>query len=54
MPDVLLMDEPTSAPDPIATSHIERLVRDLISHYTIVVVTHNMHTRRSETTHGLG
>jgi phosphate transport system ATP-binding protein len=41
-PDVLLMDEPCSALDPIATAKIEELMLDLRSSYTIVVVTHNM------------
>ncbi|MGE0445326.1 MAG: phosphate ABC transporter ATP-binding protein PstB [Vicinamibacterales bacterium] len=41
-PDVLLMDEPASALDPIATQRIEELVYDLKSTYTIVIVTHNM------------
>jgi phosphate transport system ATP-binding protein len=41
-PDVLLMDEPTSAIDPIATSRIEKLINDLRSTYTIVIVTHNL------------
>jgi phosphate transport system ATP-binding protein len=41
-PDVLLMDEPCSALDPIATSKIEDLMQELVSDYTIVVVTHNM------------
>ena len=41
-PDVILMDEPCSALDPIATSRIEDLMRDLVSEYTIVIVTHNM------------
>ncbi len=41
-PEVLLMDEPTSAIDPIATSKIEELVHDLKGNYTIVIVTHNM------------
>jgi phosphate transport system ATP-binding protein len=41
-PDVILMDEPCSALDPIATSRIEDLMRDLVSDYTIVIVTHNM------------
>ena len=41
-PKVLLMDEPTSALDPISTSHIEDLAMELKSHYTIVMVTHNM------------
>jgi phosphate transport system ATP-binding protein len=41
-PDVLLMDEPCSALDPIATTRIEELLQTLRQHYTIVVVTHNM------------
>ena len=41
-PDVILMDEPCSALDPIATQHIEELMRELKSDYTIVIVTHNM------------
>src|SRR5215211_715859 len=41
-PDVLLMDEPASALDPIATSRIEDLMHELKQNYTIVVVTHNM------------
>ena len=41
-PEVLLMDEPASALDPIATSKIEELIFDLKTHYTIVIVTHNM------------
>ena len=41
-PDVILMDEPCSALDPIATAKIEDLMRDLMSEYTIVIVTHNM------------
>ncbi len=41
-PDVLLMDEPCSALDPIATGRIEDLMQDLKSDYTIVIVTHNM------------
>ena len=41
-PDVLLMDEPASALDPIATAAIEDLMHDLKREYTIVVVTHNM------------
>ena len=41
-PDVVLMDEPCSALDPIATQRIEDLMQDLASDYTIVVVTHNM------------
>jgi phosphate transport system ATP-binding protein len=41
-PDVLLMDEPCSALDPISTSAIEDLMHDLRQSYTIVIVTHNM------------
>ena len=41
-PEVILMDEPASALDPIATSKIEELIHDLKEHYTIVIVTHNM------------
>jgi phosphate transport system ATP-binding protein len=41
-PDVLLMDEPASALDPIATAKIEELVYELKERYTIVIVTHNM------------
>ena len=41
-PEVLLMDEPCSALDPIATLAVEDLIRDLASRYTIVIVTHNM------------
>ena len=51
-PDVVLMDEPASALDPIATGAIEDLMRELKSQYTIVVVTHNMQqaTRVSDRT----
>jgi phosphate transport system ATP-binding protein len=41
-PDVILMDEPCSSLDPIATSKIEDLMQELVSDYTIVIVTHNM------------
>ena len=41
-PEVILMDEPASALDPIATLAIEKLIRDLASEVTIVIVTHNM------------
>ena len=41
-PDVILMDEPCSALDPIATQRIEDLMQELLSDYTIVIVTHNM------------
>jgi phosphate transport system ATP-binding protein len=41
-PEVILMDEPASALDPIATSKIEDLIDELASEYTVVIVTHNM------------
>ena len=41
-PDVLLMDEPCSALDPIATGRIEDLIQELKTDYTVVIVTHNM------------
>jgi phosphate transport system ATP-binding protein len=41
-PDVILLDEPCSALDPIATMRIEELLRVLREHYTLVIVTHNM------------
>jgi len=41
-PEVILMDEPCSALDPIATAKIEELIRELKETYTIVIVTHNM------------
>jgi phosphate transport system ATP-binding protein len=41
-PEVILMDEPCSALDPIATLKIEELIRELRTEYTIVIVTHNM------------
>jgi len=41
-PEVILMDEPASALDPIATLRIEALIRELRENYTIVIVTHNM------------
>ena len=51
-PEVVLMDEPCSALDPIATGTIERLIRELCERYTIVIVTHNMQqaTRISDRT----
>jgi len=51
-PDMLLMDEPCSALDPIATARIEDLLNDLREHYTIIIVTHNMQqaTRVSDKT----
>jgi phosphate transport system ATP-binding protein len=41
-PEVILMDEPCSALDPIATARVEELINDLREHYTIVIVTHSM------------
>jgi phosphate transport system ATP-binding protein len=41
-PDILLMDEPASALDPIATSKIEDLIEELAEEYTVIIVTHNM------------
>ena len=41
-PEVVLMDEPASALDPISTQHIEALIRELATQVTIVIVTHNM------------
>ena len=41
-PDVILLDEPASALDPISTSAIEDLMHELKEHYTLVIVTHNM------------
>jgi len=41
-PDVILMDEPCSALDPIATLKIEELIHELKADFTIVIVTHNM------------
>jgi phosphate transport system ATP-binding protein len=41
-PDIILMDEPCSALDPIATLKIEDLMRDLVKNYTLIIVTHNM------------
>jgi len=51
-PEVLLMDEPASALDPIATAKIEELMYELKHRYTIVIVTHNMQqaARVSDTT----
>ena len=51
-PEVILMDEPASALDPIATSRIEDLMQEIKSEYTIVIVTHNMQqaARISDTT----
>jgi phosphate transport system ATP-binding protein len=49
---VILMDEPASALDPIATLHIEELIEELKQRFTIVIVTHNMQqaARVSDTT----
>ena len=41
-PEVILMDEPASALDPVATSQIEDLIEELAAEYTVVIVTHNM------------
>jgi phosphate transport system ATP-binding protein len=41
-PEVILMDEPCSALDPIATAHVEELIDELRAHFTIAIVTHNM------------
>ncbi len=41
-PEIILMDEPASALDPIATLKIEDLMRELVKNYTIIIVTHNM------------
>lgn len=41
-PEILLMDEPCSALDPMATLRIEELMRELVKNYTIIIVTHNM------------
>jgi phosphate transport system ATP-binding protein len=51
-PDVLLMDEPCSALDPIATRQVEELMLDLKKNYTLALVTHNMQqaTRVADTT----
>ncbi len=42
MPEVILLDEPCSALDPISTARIEELIDELATDYTIVIVTHNM------------
>jgi phosphate transport system ATP-binding protein len=41
-PEVILMDEPCSALDPVATARIEKLIQELRAHYTFVIVTHSM------------
>jgi phosphate transport system ATP-binding protein len=56
-PEILLMDEPCSALDPIATLRIEELMQELKRNYTIIIVTHNMHRRpgpRTSRLHALG
>jgi phosphate transport system ATP-binding protein len=45
-PEVILMDEPCSALDPISTLRVEELIRRLVEHYTVVIVTHNMQQAR--------
>ena len=45
-PEVILMDEPCSALDPISTLRVEELIRDLTCRYTIVIVSHNMQQAR--------
>jgi phosphate transport system ATP-binding protein len=45
-PEVILMDEPCSALDPISTMRVEELIRELASRYTVVIVTHNMQQAR--------
>jgi len=51
-PEILLMDEPCSALDPIATAKVEDLIHELKAQFTIVIVTHNMQqaTRCSDRT----
>jgi phosphate transport system ATP-binding protein len=41
-PEIILMDEPCSALDPIATARVEQLIHELRTQYTIVIVTHSM------------
>ena len=41
-PEIILMDEPCSALDPIATAKVEELIHELKNNYTVVIVTHNM------------
>lgn len=45
-PEIILMDEPCSALDPIATAHVEELISELKAQYTIVIVTHSMQQAR--------
>lgn len=42
-PEIILMDEPCSALDPISTYKVEELIRELSADYTLIVVTHNLH-----------
>ena len=46
MPEMLLMDEPTSAIDPTATAHVERLIREIAEEQTVVIITHNLEQAR--------
>ena len=50
-PDVVLMDEPCSALDPIATAKVEELITQMKEHYTIVIVTHSMQQARRVSDH---
>jgi len=50
-PEILLLDEPCSALDPISTRKIEELLLELKKHYTIVIVTHNLHQARRISDH---
>ncbi|MFO0726217.1 MAG: phosphate ABC transporter ATP-binding protein PstB [Myxococcota bacterium] len=50
-PELLLMDEPASALDPIATARIEELIRELQRQYTVVIVTHNLQQAARVSTH---
>ena len=50
-PEVILMDEPCSALDPISTARVEDLMDDLKDEYTIVIVTHNMQQARRDQRH---
>src|SRR2546422_8301806 len=53
-PEVLLLDEPCSALDPISTARIEELIHELKSEYTVVIVTHNIDRKstRLNSSHG--
>jgi phosphate transport system ATP-binding protein len=50
-PEILLLDEPCSALDPIATRHIESLMSELVDQYTMVIVTHNMQQAQRVSSH---